>query len=108
MALRTAPCLVVALTIACSSTVSSTDAATTVDVVVDATEAGACGAPRTCFGATVTPRVLAGVQGEPGEQRPRAAPRRHGEGLAVDLGLQLAEEPHAQHEGKPIPALTVA
>ncbi len=53
-------------------------------------------------------RVLAGMQREPGQECPRAAARRHGEWLAVDLGLQLAEEPHAQHEGKPIPALTVA
>jgi hypothetical protein len=41
--------------------------------------------------------VLAGVQREPGQQRPRAPSGRHGDRLAVDLGLQLAEEPHAQH-----------
>jgi hypothetical protein len=47
------------------------------------------------------PRVLARMQREPGQQRPRAATGRHGDRLAGGLGLQLAEESHAQHERQP-------
>ena len=42
-------------------------------------------------------RMLAGVQREPAEQRPRAATRGRHDGTAVDIGLQLPEEPHMQH-----------
>ena len=42
-------------------------------------------------------RVLAGMQREPRQQRPGAAAGRRGDGGAVDLGLQLAEELHSQH-----------
>jgi hypothetical protein len=102
MALRTAPCLVVALTMACSSTVSSTDAATSVDVAVDATEAGACDAPRTCFGAAVTPRVLAGVCARPGGElqvEVRSADVSfcrclHGAGPGVEAAIELDVENH--------------
>jgi hypothetical protein len=41
--------------------------------------------------------MVAGVQREPRQQRPRAATGRHGDRFAVGLGLQLAEESHAQH-----------
>ena len=42
-------------------------------------------------------RVLARMQREPRQQRPRAAAGGHDDGGAVDLGLQVAEETHSQH-----------